>query len=150
MEQAMPETTDDYQGPRWGRGQSGNPAGRPKGSRHAALLALDQIGAEAGKDIMAAVVAAAKGGDMRACDILLRRLWPERKGRPVRMHLPAIIAPRDIVAALGAVADAVAAGELSPEEGAAVAGILEAQRRAVETVEMEARIAALEQSRGAQ
>ena len=44
-----------------------------------------------------------------------------------------------------AVAEHVAAGELSPEEGAAVAGILEAQRRAVETVEMEARITALEQ-----
>ena len=98
---------------------------------------------------MRSVVTAAKGGDMRAADILLRRLWPERKGRPVQMHLPPIMAPSDIVAALGAVADAVAAGELSPEEGAAVAGILEAQRRAVETVEMEARIAALEQSRGA-
>jgi hypothetical protein len=48
---------------------------------------------------------------------------------------------------LGAVAGAVATGELSPEEGAAVAGILEAQRRAVETVEMEGRLAALEQSR---
>jgi hypothetical protein len=59
---------------------------------------------------------------MRAADILLRRLWPERKDRPVQMHLPAIMAPSDIVAALGAVADAVAAGELSPEEGAAVAG----------------------------
>ena len=119
----------------------GNPAGKPPGARHAALVALDAIGAEAGTEIMAAVVAAAKGGDMRAADILLRRLWPERKGRPVQMDLPAIMAPSDIVAALGAVADAVAAGELSPEEGAAVAGILEAQRRAVETVEMEARIA---------
>jgi hypothetical protein len=128
-------------------GTSGNLAGKPRGLRHAALLALDAIGTKASKDIMAAVVTAAKGGNMRAADILLRRLWPERKGRPVQMHLPAIMAPSDIVAALAAVADAVAAGELSPEEGAAVAGILEAQRRAVETVQMEARIAALEQSR---
>ena len=96
---------------------------------------------------MAAVVTAAKGGDMRAADILLRRLWPERKGRPVQIDLPPITVPSDIVAALGSVAGAVATGELSPEEGAAVAGILEAQRRAVETVEMEGRIAALEQSR---
>ena len=67
----------------------------------------------------------------------------------MQLDLPAILAPSDIVAALGAVTGAVAAGELSPEEGAAVAGILEAQRRAAETVEMEARIAALEQSREA-
>jgi hypothetical protein len=145
----MPETTGRKQEHRWQPGKSGNPSGRAKGSRHAALLALDAIGAKAGTDIMAAVVAAAKGGDMRAADILLRRLWPERKGRPVQMDLPAIMVPSDIVAALGAVADAVAAGELSPEEGAAVAGILDAQRRAVETVEILARIAALEQSREA-
>jgi hypothetical protein len=112
------------------------------------LLALDAIGAEAGSDIMAAVVNAARGGDMRAADILLRRLWPERKGRPVPVELPAIAAPRDIVTALGAVADFVSAGELSPEEGAAVAGILEAQRRAVETAELESRITALEQKDG--
>ena len=121
METGMSKTTGPKQtGNRFTRGTSGNPKGRPCGSRHVALLALDAIGAEAGTDIMAAVVTAAKGGDMRAVDILLRRLWPERKGRPVQMDLPAIMAPSDIVAALGAVADAVAAGELSPEEGAAV------------------------------
>jgi hypothetical protein len=110
-------------------------------------MALDAIGAEAGSDVLAAVVAAAKGGDVRAADIILRRLWPERKGRPVQMDLPAITAAGDIMAALGAVTDAVATGELSPEEGAAVAGILEVQRRAAETLELEARIAALEQNR---
>ena len=68
-----------------------------------------------------------------------------KNGRAVQMHMPPIAVPGDIVAALGAVAEAVATGELSPEEGAAVAGILEAQRRAVETAEMEARITALEQ-----
>jgi hypothetical protein len=144
----MPETTDQKQiGSRFTRGASGNPSGRPRGSRHTALRALDAIGAEAGADIMRSVVAAAKGGDMRAADLILRRLWPERKGRPVQMDLPPITAPSDIVAALGAVAEAVAAGELSPEEGAAVAAILEALRRAVETVDMEQRIAALEQAR---
>jgi hypothetical protein len=110
-------------------------------------MALDAIGSDGAGEVMRAVVAAAKGGDMRAADILLRRLWPERKGRPVMMGLPSIKAPRDIVAALGAVSAAVAAGDLSPEEGTAVAGILEAQRKAVETLQLEARIAALERSR---
>lgn len=141
----MPENTEPKQvGGRWQPGKSGNPTGKPPGARHAALLALDAIGTEGAEDVMRSVVVAAKGGDMRAADILLRRLWPERKGRPVLLDLPAITAPSDIVAALGAVADAVATGELSPEEGAAVAGVLEAQRRAVETTELEARIAALE------
>ena len=142
----MTETTGEEQGPRWEPGKSGNPAGRPKGSRHVALLALDAIGAKAGKDIMTAVVNAAKGGDMRAADILLRRLWPERKGRPVLIDLPRIVGTSDIVTALGAVTNAVSTGELTPDEGAAVAGVLEAQRRAVETIDLEARLTALEQA----
>jgi hypothetical protein len=61
------------------------------------------------------------------------------------MDLPAIKAPSDIVAALGAVSAAVAAGELSLEEGAAAANIFEQQRKAAETLECEQRITALEQ-----
>ena len=63
------------------------------------------------------------------------------------MDLPTISKPSDIVAALGAVTAAVANAEISAEEGAAVAGILEAQRRAAETADLEARIVTLEQNR---
>jgi Family of unknown function (DUF5681) len=123
---------------------SGNPAGRPKGSRHQALVALDAIGAEGAEAVLRSVVEAATGGDMRAADILLRRLWPERKGRHVAVELPPLDGARGVAAALGAVAEAVAAGEVTPEEGQAVAAVLETQRRAIETAELEARIAALE------
>lgn len=125
-------------------GRSGNPAGKPKGARHAALKALDAIGAEGAADVMAAVVKAAKEGDMRAADILLRRLWPERKGRPVPVALPPITDAAAMVDALAAITAAVGEGELSPEEGQAVAAILETQRRAIETADLEARIVALE------
>jgi hypothetical protein len=129
---------------RWPRGTSGNPAGKPKGARHTALLALDALGAANARDVLASVVGAAKAGDMRAADILLRRLWPERKGRPVALDLPPMASAADIVGALGAVAGAVAAGDLSPEEGQAVAAIMEAQRRAIETAELAARVERLE------
>jgi len=139
------ETTGADRPDRDGRGRfaPGNP-GRPKGARHAALLALDALGAEGAAEVIRAVVEAAKGGDMRAADILLRRLWPERKGRPVAMELPPLDSARGVAAALGTVAEAVAGGDLTPEEGQAVATVLETQRRAIETAELEARIAALE------
>jgi hypothetical protein len=126
-------------------GQSGNPAGKPRGTRHRALLALDAIGEGASKEILEAVIAAAKGGDMRASEILLRRIWPERKGRVVEFDLPPIIAPADAVKAVAAIVDAVAAGELTPEEAQAVAGVVEIQRRTIETEDLADRIAALEE-----
>ncbi|WP_431269033.1 DUF5681 domain-containing protein [Dankookia sp. P2] len=126
-------------------GQSGNPAGKPKGTRHKALLALDAIGDEASKDILEAVVTAARGGDMRAAEILLRRIWPERKGRVVEFDLPPITAPADAVKAMAAIVDAVVTGELTPEEAQAVAGVVEIQRRTIETQNLAERIAALEE-----
>lgn len=75
----------------------------------------------------------AKGGDMTAARIVLDRVWPARRSRPVALDLPDIKMAADVVAALGAVADAVGVGDLTPDEGAAVASILETKRKAVET-----------------
>jgi hypothetical protein len=127
-------------------GGPGGP-GRPQGSRNKATLALDKIADDAGEDILNKMVEAAKGGDMRAADLVLQRIWPARKSRPIALTLPAIQSAFDVVAAVGAVADAVGAGEITPDEGQAVASILEAKRRAIETVDLEARLSALEQER---
>ena len=140
----MTDSTEGKQSGGWPKGVSGNPAGRPKGARHQALLALDAIGEAAAGEIVGAVVEAAKGGDMRAADILLRRLWPERKGRTVELALPPMRAASDLPLALGALAEAVAEGSITPDEAQAVAAVLEIQRRAIETAELDARITALE------
>jgi hypothetical protein len=70
----------------------GNPGGpgRPADSRNKATLALDRIADDAGEDILNAMVAAAKGGDIRSADLVLQRIWPVRKGRPLSLsqHCP--------------------------------------------------------------
>ena len=129
--------------------QPGHPGGpgRPQGSRNKATLVLDKIADDAGEDILKAMVEAAKSGDIRSADLVLQRIWPARKSRPIALTLPAIQSASDVVAAVGAVADAVGAGEITPDEGQAVASILEAKRRAIETVDLESRLSALEQER---
>ena len=129
--------------------EPGNPGGpgRPAGSRNKATLVLDQIADDAGKAILEMMVESAKGGDMRAAELVLQRIWPARKSRPIALTLPAIQSASDVVAAVGAVADAVGAGDITPDEGQAVASILEAKRKAIETVELERRLSALEQER---
>jgi hypothetical protein len=126
----------------------GNPGGpgRPAGSPNRATLLLDKLAEEDGKDILARTIEAAEVGDLRAADIVLSRVWPVRRGgRPVTFELPTIETAADIVKAVGNVATAVAGGELTPEEGNAVAAILEVKRKAIETTDLETRIAALEQ-----
>ena len=131
------------------KGTSGNPHGRPKGSRHKILVALDQIGEEAAAAILrAAIDAAVKGGSTRAMGILLDRVWPARRGRGVPIDIPAIETLSDLVAAFGAVTRAAASGEISPEEASALGSVLEGWRRTVETTEIEARLRALEAERG--
>jgi hypothetical protein len=126
------------------KGQSGNPAGRPRGARNKVLAALDAIGAEYAERVLRRVVLEAAQGDMRAAEVLLRRVWPERRGRPLEFALPPLGSVADLPGAVAAVAEAVATGQVTPEEGQAVAAVLEQYRRMVETVEIEARLAALE------
>ena len=50
----------------------------------------------------------------------------------------------DLPAAVGAIVQAVATGCLTPDEGHALGGLVEYQRRSLELVEIEARLAVLE------
>jgi hypothetical protein len=108
-------------------------------------LALDALAEGVATDVVIKVVEAAKGGDLKAADMLLSRIWPIRKGRPIKLAVPSIRTPADVVAALGVVTDAVAAGDLTPDEGSAVANVIEIKRRTLETEALEKRIAALEE-----
>ena len=130
--------------PGWKPGQSGNPKGRPRGSRNrvtlVALAAMEE-GAEA---IARKVVDMAKQGDMSAARLVLERLVPPAKERPIFLALPDTGTANGIADAQNAILQAVAAGDLLPGEGATMVGIVEARRKAVETLELEQRITALE------
>ncbi len=124
-------------------GNQGGP-GRPEGSRNRASIAADALAQGELDGILRAVLDKAKEGDLKAADIVLSRIWPARKGRPVTFTLPKVVRPADIVAAVGAIAEAMTDGTLTPEEGHTVVSVLEVQRRAVETADLERRITALE------
>jgi hypothetical protein len=121
--------------------------GRPAGSRNKATLMLDVMANEAASEVLEKLVGAAKAGDLRAAELLLSRVWPVRKSRPVVFSLPPINRPADLVMALGAIAEAMSTGALTPDEASAAANVLETNRRAIETTELEGRIAALEANR---
>jgi hypothetical protein len=142
-----PANSGRQQGGKFGKGQSGNPAGRATGSRNKATLLFDKLAEADGEEILRQTLADAKHGDANARKLVLDRIWPVRKGRLVSLNLPLINTASDIVAALGLIAEEIGSGSITPEEGAAVAAVLETKRRALETTEIEARITALEKER---
>jgi ABC-type sugar transport system substrate-binding protein len=76
--------------------------------------------------------------------MILDRLAPHAKERPVSLVLPNTDTAEGVSAAQQAILQAVAAGDLLPGEGTALAGIVETRRRALESLELERRIVALE------
>jgi hypothetical protein len=125
----------------------GNP-GRAKGSRNRATTLAEQLMGDDLEGVVEAVIAAAKSGDMVAARLVLERLAPARKGRPVTFKLPPDVDAAGLAAVFSAVLRAVSEGEVSPEEGQAIAGLLEARRKAIELAEVEARIKVLEERSG--
>jgi uncharacterized protein DUF5681 len=126
------------------KGASGNPAGGRRGSRPRVLVALDALGEGRAEEIITAIADRAAQGDTAAAALILSRVWPQRKGRPTPLPLPAVRTAADTTAALGAVVAAVAEGTLTPDEAQSVSAVLEVQRKAIETQELERRIVALE------
>lgn len=129
-----------------GRFTAGNP-GKPRGTRHKAtraVLALLDGEAEA---LTRKAVEAALGGDTAALRLCLERIAPPRKDAPVTFGLPRMERAEDAAKAAAAVLEAVAGGELTPAEGAHVMSLVETYRRTLETTEIEARLAALEEGR---
>src|SRR3954462_8396114 len=84
------ETIEQKSDGRFKPGQSGNPVGRPTGSRSRLSSALDAQAAEAIEEIVQGRIEAAKGGDTQASKIILERMWPTRKGAPIAFKLPEV------------------------------------------------------------
>lgn len=132
----------------WQPGQSGNPAGKPRGTRNKATLAVLALMESGAKEITETVIAQARAGDLTAARMILDRLAPPARERPVSIDLPETDSAEGINAASLALLQAAAAGEITPGEGATLAGIVEGRRKALETLELERRIAALEEKNG--
>jgi hypothetical protein len=124
------------------KGNPGGP-GRPKGSRPKATVAAENLMLQALDSVILAVVKKAQEGDIPASRIIIDRLVPVRATK-IEFPLPPTKTAADVAVALGMVTQAVGTGELAPDDALKVASILETQRKAIETVELEARIAEIE------
>lgn len=122
-------------------GQSGNPAGRPKGipdRRTALRKKLD----EQGPKLLTVALDKALEGDAQALRLCLERIMPPVKAQaePVRFELTGDTLTEQAQAILAAIAQ----GELDPATGRALLAAVADLAKITEIDELEQRIAALE------
>ncbi len=122
-------------------GQSGNPAGKKPGTRNRATLLRAAL-AE-GEDIATAriVIDKALSGDAVAARFILDRLTPRPRGRAIALDLPAGAGARDVVAAFDATLQAMASGEITPDEALTVTRVLDGKVKALKAQAREKRSA---------
>lgn len=130
------------------KGKSGNPAGRPKGSKNrATLLALAAMEGDL-TAIVKKIVAEAKNGDMAAARLVVDKLIPAAKDRPIDITLPRMKDLSGCRDALAEVIQAVADGDLLPGDGERLSAMIEFQRKGLEGAEIMLRLAAIEERLG--
>ena len=143
-----PVTTDNtnekQRGKPFKKGTSGNPNGRPRGSRNATTLALEALLDGQAEALTQKAIDLALTGDIPALRLCLDRILPPRKDRPVSFTLPEITSAQGAAALVSAVLSAVAAGELTPTDAAEIGKLIDSYVKAYETAELAERLERLE------
>jgi hypothetical protein len=140
-----PDNTGEKQrGRPFEKGKSGNPNGRPRGSRNATTLALEALLDGQAEALTQKAVDLALTGDIPALRLCLDRILPPRKDRPVSFTLTPIKSAQDAAAVVSAVLTGVAAGEITPTEAVEVGKLIDSYVKAYETAELADRLDRLE------
>jgi len=129
------------------KGQSGNPAGRPRGSRNRKIIMLQNILDTEGEAILQQAMEMAKEGNAVALRLCMERLLPKRRHEPLECELPPMRKAADSVTAMGDIAAAVGAGELAPAEAAALAKVVTGFVQAFYTHGLDERLTRVEAER---
>ena len=120
---------------------SRQPAGRPRGSKNRATLAAQALLDGEAEALTRKAVELAMQGNALALKLCLDRISGPRRERAVAFALPAIETAEDLAAAMTAIADATAAGELTPAEAFDLARVAERFLPVIEARNEELRLA---------
>src|SRR5947209_19714033 len=95
------------------KGQSGNPAGRPRGCRNKATRECESELSARARYHACDLFALARNGNATALRLVAERMMPPMRERPVEVDLPELASPADRPAAVAAIRQAMCEGEIT-------------------------------------
>ncbi|MBS0242570.1 MAG: hypothetical protein JSS20_10350 [Proteobacteria bacterium] len=132
-------------GGRFPPGQSGNPRGKKPGTKHRTTQMVEKLMGDQAEAVVQATIGRALAGSTEAQKLILDRLAPIRRDRPIEFDVPDTLeSAADLSQVHDTIFRQVAEGVLTPSEAQSLAALLEARRRTIETTEIERRLAAIE------
>lgn len=124
-------------------GQSGNPGGRPKGSRNRATLLAQALLNDTAEELIRKALEMALGGDRSMITVLLKPML--RQERPITFELPELRTAADVANLMTMLLEQVAAGEITLCDAERVKALAETRLKTLEAYDFEKRLEILEQ-----
>jgi hypothetical protein len=119
---------------RFVKGHPGGP-GRPRNAVAAAIGEPDRLGLEVAERLIGVVAGEALKGNLKAAEMVLQRVWPVRRNRPIEILDNDAEAEPFTIAEHRMVADAMLDGKIAPQEAQAAARVLKSLQEQMETAE---------------
>jgi len=143
MENSADKTNQKQRGKPFQKGVSGNPSGRPQGSRSKATIATLTLLEGECEALTRKAVELALDGDIQALRICLDRITPTLKAtsKPIAARLPA---GGSLAEQAANVYEAARLGKITTDEATALMGLIQGQIKIKELTDMEIRMAKLE------
>jgi len=121
----------------------GNP-GRPRGSKNRTTAIAQALLADEETELVRKAIDLAKAEDVQMLKFLLDRLLP--KERLIKVDIPRMDFADEAIDAMAAINGAVAEGQITPSEGAALSSMISGYSRTLDVAELSKRIEAIEVS----
>lgn len=127
------------------RGQSGNPAGKPRGTRHGATRMAEALMQDASEALVQKFIAKGLDGNVPALLLAIKRLVPPCRERPLQFQLPPLESAADAPAAIRCILAGLAEGALTEGEVKTLVGLVETYLKLHSEIENDRRLTALEE-----
>ena len=94
-------------------------AGRPRNPVSTAAVELDRLGTAVAEELMLSTIERARRGNLRATEMVLQRVWPVRRHRPIELDPPPGDGLSNLLNEHAALAHAMMNGEITPQDAQA-------------------------------